>query len=138
MSRFVDIAIGFFRGIGTLAWPWRLWVGLLIAVNGVAPVFFLERLEARLVLAAILVGAVIQMAIFARLGFVRLLGLGHLIVWTPLLPWLCARLGEAGSVGGGFREWLVVVIVVDAISWVIDVVDVGRWLGGERTPSLTI
>lgn len=128
--------VGFFRGLWGLPWPWRLWVGLLMLVNGVLPLFFLQTLEARVVLAGMMAGAALQMAIFGARGFVRLLGLGHLVVWIPMLLWLGARLGEIGT-DGALGQWLAAVIVVDGLSLIIDATDVVRYARGERTPSLT-
>ena len=128
------LVAGFLRGIGTLAWPWWLWIGLLGLVNFVAPLFFLGSLEAKAVLAAIVVGAVIQMAILARLGFVRLLGLGHILVWVPMLLWLVPRLEGLGA-ESVFGRWLVAVVALDLASLAIDFVDVGRYLAGDRQPA---
>ncbi|MFQ5351146.1 MAG: hypothetical protein ACE5EG_11945, partial [Thermoanaerobaculia bacterium] len=124
----------FLRGIGTLAWPWWLWIGLLTVVNAVAPLFFLGSLEAKVVLAAILVGAVIQLWIVSRRGFVRLLGLGHILVWVPMLLWLVPRLANLDA-GTPFGRWLFAVVALDLASLAIDLVDVGRYLAGERQPA---
>ena len=131
----LDTIRGFTRGIWTLHPLWRVWVAGLLVVNAVLPFFFLPRIEAVAVLAAILLGAAIQMAIFRARGFVRLLGLGHLIPWTPLLPWLWLRLPEPG-VATGLRHFILGVLVLDGISWVIDLVDVARWIAGDRDASV--
>lgn len=130
------IAIGFFKGLLGLPGPWRLWVGLLMLVNGVAPLLFLPAIESWAVLLAMLLGAVLQMAIFGARGFVRLLGAGHLVVWVPLLIWLALRLPAIEP--GVFRTWVLAVIVIDAISLIIDLVDVIRYARGDRAPSLTL
>ena len=121
----------FFRGIVGLGWPWWLWIGLLAAINFVAPLFFIGSLEARVVLAAVMLGLVIQLAIASRLGFVRLLGVGHILVWVPMLLWLAPRLVNLDA-ATAFGRWLFVLVVVDLVSLVIDFVDVGRYLAGER------
>ena len=122
------------RGMGTLAWPWWLWVGLLGLVNGVAPLFFIGSDEARVVLAALLVGAIVQMLIVSRLGFVRLLGIGHVVAWLPMLLWLVPRLSNL-DFGTPFGRWLFAVVVVDLASLAIDFVDVARYLAGDRQPA---
>ena len=123
----------FFRGVGSLAWPWWLWIGLLFVVNFVVPLFFIGSVEAKVVMAGIVGGALIQMAILARLGYVRLLGLGHIVVWVPMLLWLVPRLSGLGE-ETAFGRWLTAVVVLDLASLVIDFVDVGRYLLGERQP----
>jgi hypothetical protein len=122
---------GFLRGIGTLAWPWWIWLGILGVVNGVAPLFFLGSLEARVVLASMLVAAVVQLLIVSRLGFVRLLGIGHILAWVPMLLWLVPRLTNLGT-GTPFGLWLFAVVIIDLASLAIDFVDVARYLAGDR------
>ncbi len=126
----------FLRGVLQLAPLWWAWLGVLMLVNIVVPLGYLETIEARVVLAAVAVGMVIQFTIIARLGFVRLLGLGH-ILWLPMLPWLALRLADHG-LHGGFGRWLLVLLVIDATSVAIDIADVNRWLRGERTPTVTL
>lgn len=130
----IRVAASFLRGMGTLAWPWWLWIGLLVVVNAVAPLFFFGSLEARVVLAAILAGAVIQLLIVRRFGFVRLLGVGHIVVWVPMLLWLAPRLANLGA-GTVFGRWLFAVVALDLVSLAIDFVDVGRYLTGDRQPA---
>ena len=129
--------LGFFRGLWTLAWPWRLWVGALIVANGVLPLLFWERPEAKAILGVFLIGALVQMILFRLLGFVRFLGIGHILVWVPLLPWLWTQRSTLEP-GTPLARWLLAVIVLDALSLVIDFVDVARYLHGDRTPALTV
>jgi hypothetical protein len=126
---------GFIKGLATLRKPWRVWLVLLGFVN-MSAVFFLDTLEGKLVLAGIVAGAVFQMSIFAVKGYVRLLGIGH-ILWLPLVVWLGTRIGDIGT-DSIFGKWVLGVIVVDGISLVIDAVDVGRYLAGDRTPAITL
>jgi hypothetical protein len=126
---------GFLDGLATLRKPWRMWIALLGVVNMTA-VFFLDTLEGKLVLAALFAGAVFQLSIFAAKGYVRLLGIGH-ILWLPLVFWLGSRIGDIGT-DSAFGKWVVAVIVVDGISVIIDAVDVGRYLAGDRTPAITL
>ena len=48
----------FHRGIMRMPLPWRAWLMLLITANMVVPLFFLHRLEAQVVLAALLASLV--------------------------------------------------------------------------------
>ena len=124
----------FLRGLAALAWPWWIWVGLLVAANAVAPLFFIGSVEARVVLAAMLVGAVVQLLIVSRLGFVRLLGAGHIVAWVPMLLWLVPRLPNLG-VATPFGRWLFAVVILDLAALAIDFVDVARYLAGDRRPT---
>lgn len=132
MLSLVTLQVDFIKAMAAnLAAPWRPWVGALLAANLVAPLFFLETIEARLVLAALFIGAAIQMIIFKRKGWVRLLGLGH-ILWLAMVPWLVMRLDWA-ALDTPFSQWMLAVITLNAASLVIDIVDVFRYFAGERT-----
>ena len=95
--------------------------------------FFLEKPEAIVALAGFFTSFFIMLSLFARFGFMRLLGLGH-IPWLFTVPWLYLQLGQAVD-GSPFYYWLLAVIVVDSISLAIDAVDVARYWMGERQPT---
>ncbi len=115
--------------------PWQIWMVFLVTANLVLPFFFLGTSEAVVVLVAAGTGLIIMMGLFAKLGYVKLLGIGH-IPWLFTVPWLWSRLDQA--VGSGpFYYWLIAVIALDSISLVIDTVDVVRYLKGERTSTIT-
>ena len=109
----------------------RIWAVLLITVNA-ASVFFLDTRYGQIALAAILFGVMTMIAIHTRLGFVRLLGVGH-VFWIPMLIWIAVDIPklEPGSV---LIYWLISLVVFNAISLVIDCVDIVRYLRGERRP----
>jgi hypothetical protein len=129
--------LGFFRGIGTLARPWHAWIALLTLVNGVAPLIFIGSVEGRVVLISFLIAFAIELAMFVRLGFVRLLGAVHLAVWIPMLIWLWPRAALAGT-GSLYGRWLAAVVLVDLLSLLIDATDVVRYAFGDREPTLTL
>ena len=86
--------MGFDRAIRSMPFPWPLWIGLLVAANLIGPLYFLNTLEGKVVLAGFALGMLFQNVIFARKGFVRLLGLGH-FHWLPMLAWISRkRIGE--------------------------------------------
>ncbi len=110
------------------------WISLLLAANMVGSLLFINTLEGQVVLAALVAGALTQMALFAAKGFVRLLGIGH-VFWVPLIPWLWSRLDE-GPPSGPFGYWVTAVMILNSMSLLIDVTDVVRYMRGERTPHL--
>ena len=67
-----------------------------------------------MVLGTGLLAATIMTFLHARLGYVRLLGVGH-FVWLPMLIWLGFRLD---SIPGNtlFRGWLYILINLDKAS----------------------
>lgn len=124
----------FVRGMLRMPLGWQLWLAVLGAANLVAPLFFLDRLEAGVVLGVFLVAGTLMGLLTARFGFSRILGAGH-SPWLVLLPWLWTRLPEATLLpldGDAFGWWLRAVLVVNTLSLMIDATDVVRWVRGER------
>ena len=124
----------FLRTMMTLRKPWVGWILLLMMVNMIIPLFYVGTLEGRVVLGAFVLGALHQGWIFSRKGFVRLLGIGH-IVWVPMVAWLWTRLDVAPA-SSLLRYWLLATIVLVSLSLLIDAVDVIRYARGERDPYL--
>ena len=120
----------FVNGVGL-----AVWISLLLLVNMVVPLLFISTIEGQLVLAAAMVGALTQTAIFGAKGFVRLLGIGH-VYWVPLVAWLWTRAGGFPP-DSPFTFWITTVIVLNGVSLIIDVSDVWRYITGERSPHLT-
>ena len=108
----------------------RLWLMVLVGANFLAPLFFIGRLEAQLTLAAFFAGFAIMMIVTAATGYTRLLGLGH-VLWYPLIGFLWTRLDGAG-VHDPFNVWIRLLLLLNAVSLIIDTVDVVRYLAGER------
>ena len=79
-----------------------------------------------------LLAATIMTVLHAKLGYVRLLGIGH-FVWIPMLIWLVFRLDRIPE-GTIFYNWLLILIAMDTVSLLIDIVDLVRYLRGDRTP----
>ncbi len=131
----IKAMIGFNKSILAMPKPWQVWMVLLVSVNLVLSLFFLGKLEAMVVLVGVIASMFIMTTLFARFGFVRLLGLGH-IPWLFTVPWLWLQLGQTIE-SGPFYYWLLAVVVLDSISLVIDAVDVTRYWMGERQPTIT-
>lgn len=111
--------------------PWvRIWVALLGAVNMAGAFLFWPAPEAVWTLAALGAAMLIMVALTAAQGFTRLLGVGH-FVWFPLLAWLSTRL-DLRPADSDLGAWIRVVMGLNAASLTIDLVDVARWLRGDR------
>ncbi len=109
----------------------RVWCVWLVAVN-LSCLFFIRHAEAQVVLAVSLVAVLLQAAIHQRVGFVRLLGVAH-ILWIPMLAWLAARFHTLVD-DPGLQVWIVALIMTNVISLIVDGIDVTRFLRGERQP----
>ncbi len=126
----MDGFLEFNRGLMEMPIHWQLWMMLLIAVNLVIPLFFLRHIEARYALGAVILSMVLFSLLTAQFGFTRILGLGHL-PWVPLLLYLWKRLDRIPS-GDLFGIWIRTLMGLNAISLLIDAVDVTRYVLGER------
>ncbi len=122
--------VKFNKGIMKMPLRWQPWLMLLLTFNFLIPIFFINRLEARIVLVTFVAGTLLMTLLTSISGFSRLLGLGH-ILWFPLLYFLWSRLG-ANPANDFFGIWMRIVITLNALSLVIDVVDVVRYIAGDR------
>ena len=127
--------IRFNWGILQMPLPWQLWLALLVSANLVAPLLFIEHVEARVVVGALLISVALMTYLTARFGFTRILGLGH-VAWIPLIAFLSTRLSDIPS-DDAFGLWLRAVIALDAASLVIDTIDVARFVRGEREETVS-
>ncbi|AFY70210.1 hypothetical protein Pse7367_1935 [Thalassoporum mexicanum PCC 7367] len=128
--RLIQAFIKLNRSILQMPLLWQLWILLLVIVNAIVPLFFLSHLEAQVVVAAFLASFILMIVLTARYGFTRILGLGH-IFWIPLLFFL--GLHQTNLLGNNlFDTWMLVLIILNSISLIIDIVDVSRYINGER------
>lgn len=111
---------------------WFGWVMALIAMNMLIPLLFIKHTEARVTMALILVQGGVMLLLFAGQGFTRLLGLAH-FGWFWLIWYLWSRLNQYPG-NTLFGKWMRAVLTMDAISLVLDVTDVVRYLLGDRAP----
>ena len=111
----------------------QYWMDIMVVVLGVFAVpFSFVRVEARWILAGFLAGAGTLMALYSQIGYSRLLGLAHVIFWTPVLVYLVRRHGQwrVGQTLSG--KWIVLSVMVLTVSLAFDYTDVIRWILGER------
>lgn len=109
----------------------RIWSVWLVAVN-LGCLVFIQHIEAQVVLATTTVAVLVQAAIHARIGFVRLLGIAH-VMWIPMFAWMATRLPEIAR-DPALETWLAVLFVTNVVSFIVDAVDAARFFRGERAP----
>jgi hypothetical protein len=119
--------------IFALPMDWRLWVIWLMVVNS-ACFLFLSQKAARIVAVVWIGNVVTMMTMYWLFGYVRLLGLSHVLWWTPLFLWLVPWLRRERP-AGAFAMWLYLLVASDLASLAIDYVDVVRYILGDRTPA---
>ncbi|MBL1420813.1 MAG: hypothetical protein COC24_009920 [Alphaproteobacteria bacterium] len=91
------------------------------------------RLMAVVILLTSIAGAASVEWLYSTLGYVKLLGLPHIILWTPLVVYLLWNLNR--KTFGNIERWIIrIVMATIIISLVFDYTDVIRYLLGETAP----
>jgi hypothetical protein len=126
------------EAIATEPYWLQAWVLLLVVVHVAAVLFVVGRREGRFqmrwepiaVLASFVAAAAFMSWLYDQVGYVRLLGLAHLIFWGPVWVWILTRSRSIGT-GTWFGRYVRAYLVVAGISLAIDAVDVVRYLLGD-------
>lgn len=117
------------------------WVGLLVIANLLALAFvatkqsgkWAMRKEAVAILVSFFAAGALMTWMYGQFGYVRLLGLPHLIFWGPVFVWLLIRFRK-GDFESPFSKYLIFYFLIAGISLVVDAIDVVRYLAGDTTP----
>ena len=68
--------------------------------------------------------------LYQQYGYVRLLGLAHIVFWTPVYTWIFTHRKDY-EVTPYFAKFVLFYLVMAGISLTIDIIDVARYLLGE-------
>ena len=109
-----------------------VWTDILAAILLASIVFAFFRREALVIFIAGALGAAATLAIYSQVGYVRLLGLGHTLFWTPAVIWLWMRRSSWRVAETWSGKYIALAFTVMVISLAFDITDVGRWILGER------
>lgn len=111
---------------------WFYWLGMAMVVTPLALAFSkATRRDALIVLLTNIVVVVSMGWLYDQIGYVRLLGIVHVILWTPLLVYLVGR-ARNSEITLPFRLVIWLFVASLAVSLGFDYVDVARYLLGER------
>lgn len=111
---------------------------VLVAAN-LGAVFFIAkrtengwrpRYEALAIIVAFLLAGQFMDYLYAQYGYVRLLGLAHIVFWTPVYAWIFMHRKDYDTTPY-FAKFVLFYLVMAGISLTIDVIDVARYLLGE-------
>lgn len=112
---------------------WVYWWTRVIDTSNwlLIPFAFFDR-RARWAFLAWVINVVIILTLYNVFGYTRILGLAHIIVWTPLLPYLLSqrRPFAEESWPGRYLYWFMAVITV---SLIFDYIDVARYFMGATS-----
>ncbi len=115
----------------------QAWVMVLVLTHVLALVFVVTksadgwrvRGEPIAIFLSFAAAAVLMTWLFEQYGYVRLLGLGHLVFWTPAYVWVAMRRRQIGT-DSRFGKYVQVYLLVAGISLVVDAIDVVRYFTG--------
>jgi len=119
------------RDIRSQGWAIFAWGGLLNIPQLIGGLLFITALEGQVILATIVLTLVIAGQIHKRKRFSRLVGICHL-PWLALLPWLVYRLQNFEH-SVALKSWAYYVAATILISLIFDVLDVYRYVRGDKT-----
>jgi hypothetical protein len=108
----------------------QAWVYWMAALNTASILFVIQRVEARWVLAAWVLNTILISVLYETFGYTRILGLSHIILWTPLLAYLWTRRANFDRGTWAGRYFIVLGITI-FISLVFDYVDLVRYFMGD-------
>lgn len=111
-----------------------VWVNFMVAILALAIPFSFSYREAKWILLGSVLGMIGTIVAYSLFGFTRLLGLGHIIFWTPTLIYIITVRGWKTYHKTLFSRWLVVAAIVMGVSLAFDVIDLLRWILGDRAP----
>lgn len=110
----------------------QYWLNFLGPVVLLSLPFSFVRKEARWVLLSMIVILPLMMWAYQYWGFEKILGIVHVVVWTPLMVYLWKRRPYWRVRETFSGKWLALVFCTIAISLAFDVTDVMRYLLGHR------
>ena len=101
---------------------------LFIAKN--TPQGWRPRYEAIAIVVAFLLAGEFMEYLYQQYGYVRLLGLAHIVCWTPVYAWIFTHRNDYEATPY-FSKFVLFYLVMAGISLTIDVIDVARYMLGE-------
>lgn len=109
-----------------------IWLQVMVGTLSIAILFGLFRHEARAIVFGTLLGMAMTIIIYGQFGFTRILGVGHILFWTPTLFYMASLQGTAAVAKTWFGRWLWLAILAMGVSLAFDYFDLARYLMGDR------
>jgi uncharacterized membrane protein len=133
----MDISSSFTLASAIMAQPlWlQAWVFLLMVANLGAIFFILERKNQRTrirpeplaIVFSMMVAGIFMEWLYVRYGYVRLLGLAHLVAWTPVYVWILLN-REKFKRETLYGKYIHFYLLVAGISLVLDSIDIFKYI----------
>jgi len=124
--------------IGTQSVWLQAWVMVLLAIPILAVLVMFYRDDGRwrfhsepiVIIISFVAAGILMEFLYQQFGYVRLLGLAHLVFWTPAYAWVLMRRNFV-SLTSVFGIYLHFYLIVAGISLTIDLVDFIRYFVGN-------
>ena len=111
---------------------WFYWLGVAIVATPVVLAFSKATRRDALIVLLTNISVIASMGwLYEQMGYVRLLGIVHVVLWTPLFVYLWGR-AKNGEIALPFRLVIWIFVATLAVSLAFDYIDVVRYLLGER------
>ena len=110
----------------------RYWLVFLSGVLMLAFPFAFVRQEARVAALVVALTFPAMIALHSAIGYVRLLGIVHVVFWTPFIVYLWRRRRAWRVKETISGKWIALLFAAMMVSLAFDYSDVVRWLLGER------
>jgi hypothetical protein len=121
-----------FAAAGPMQVAWLYWMSFALIVPPAVLAFSrATRLDAVIITVTNIAMLWGMSWIYDQMGFVRLMGIVHVILWTPLLIYLVRRV-RSDAIPTLFRVAMLIFMATIGISLVFDYTDTVRYLLGER------
>lgn len=116
----------------------KAWLLTLVSTHMIALLFivgrsagrWIIRYEAIAIFVSFFAAGALMNVLFEQFGYTRILGLAHLVFWTPAYAWVALRRKSIGT-ASVFGKYLVFYLVIAGICLAIDAVDVARFVIGD-------
>ena len=109
------------------------WFLALIIVNLGGGITFIDNMAGKSAIASLVGATVVMLIVYWRHGYVRLLGLGPALFWTPMQIEFSLILANENPTGL-FHAWVLIVLVVNGITLTLGVINVFRYMQGNTQP----
>ncbi len=108
-----------------------IWISIMVGMHLIAIPLAFKDWRPRIMVIVMICNAIFMSALFSRYGYTRILGLSHVIFWTPLLAYLWKRRNAHPE-----RIWtgrfVRVSMVIIFMSLILDYYDVIQYVLGDR------
>ena len=138
MDAATDIPASLNDAIATEPLWLQAWILVLVVVHLAALLFvvgrrqgrWLVRFEPIAIVASFAAAGLFMGWLYEQVGYVRLLGLAHLVCWGPAWVWVLSRRRTIGT-GTLFGKYVHLYLVIAGASLLIDGIDVVRYIAGD-------